>query len=157
MSTTEIIETNDVGAAIQQVLNGVQTAFDNANYHVPLQMVAKEYERFEQHLFEREIAPDGSPWAKNKPRTIKGKGHDVVLHGKTGELGAALGGQTSHSIRDIDQRFLTFGDDLPYSGFLTDGRPNMEPREHVGLNEQMVDLTAEYVADGALVALGGVP
>lgn len=148
------LETDPDG--LQRVFDGIGHALDNASYRVPLILASKEYERFEETLFENEKAPDGTHWAPLKPSTVKKKQHDVILH-ETGRLGASLIGETGDSIREIDDRSLAFGESVPYSSFLEDGNPNMEARPHVGLNEEMVDRTAEYVADGAVIALQANP
>lgn len=148
------LETDPNG--LQRVFDGVGQALDNASYRVPLTLVAKEYERFEGTLFEGEKAPDGTPWAPLAASTVKRKGHDVILS-DTGKLGTSLLGESGDSIRDVGDRHLTFGTDVEYSGFLQEGTGKMPGREHVGLSEEMVDLTAEYIADGAVVALNRTP
>jgi hypothetical protein len=39
----------------------------------------------EQSYFAASAGPDGSPWKANAPRTIKQKGHSIILRGKRGE------------------------------------------------------------------------
>lgn len=153
----DLIDYNTEPQGMQRVYDDNNQLIERANFSVPFLLISKELERFEQRLFETEKDPDGNPWAPNKPRTIQEKGHDVVLHGKTGRLGTSLFQTTPDSIRDIQPDMLTFGENVPYSGFLEDGSPIMKPRIHVGVNDEILDMIADYIGDGVTVALGGVP
>src|SRR5258708_431112 len=100
-------------AAVQAVLDDIAHKFNSMDHSIALKLVSREYELFHQKLFENERSPTGSPWAPLRPRTIKKKGHDVILH-QSGRLGAALMQTTSDSIREVTDRGLTFGEDVPY-------------------------------------------
>lgn len=141
---------------VQRVYTDINECLENADFSVPFRLIAKELERFEQGLFESEHAPDGTPWAPLRPATIARKGHDLILH-DTGRLGASLMQETGDSIRAVDPHYLTFGTSTEYAGFLQDGTSRMPARPMVGLNEEVIDLIADYIGDGVTVALGGTP
>ena len=154
--TIEVDNASQIDAAIQTVVQSVCDSISTADYSPAFERIATEYEKFHQKLFENETAPDGTGWAPLAASTIKAKGHDVILH-ETGRLGTSLFSRTADSIRDIDPTFLTFGEDVPYSAFLDVGTRRMPARPHVGLNEDMVDKTAEIIAESTVVVAGGAP
>lgn len=129
-------------------------AYQNADYEPLFQEEIPRMEAFHESVFANEHSPGGEHWPELAPRTIREKGHDVILH-RTGRLGSSLFGQTGDSVRATSHRGMLFGTSVEYSIFHTEGGSRLPRREHVGLNEQYVDELANRVADATVEKLKG--
>jgi phage gpG-like protein len=157
-SKTEFRASNeaDLNSIAQAVVTQVERDFADLDFTKLFEQFLKELEDIHKANFAAEQSPGGEPWAKLSPITIRRKGHARILIDKD-RLRSSLIGKTGDSLRDIvriDRAIgLTFGTDVEYSTFHTTGTRRMPQREHVGINEEILDRFCERIADEAVKQL----
>ena len=65
----------------------------------------------------------------------------------------SLAGPSADAIRETTHRGLIFGTSTPYAMFHQKGTSNIPQREHVGINEEILDKIVEAVAAQAVEAM----
>lgn len=132
----------------------VEQAYNGADYGPALEGFFPKLEDAHSEFFAGEHSPAGEQWPALSPVTIAKKGHDIILV-ETGALEASLAGRTGDSIRQADARGALFGTSAEKSIFHTVGGPNLPQREHVGMNDELVDVLADEIANSLVEQLKG--
>lgn len=90
------------------------------------------------------------PWEALRPSTIAKKGHDRILF-ESGDLMASLMnlGGPGH-IGETNERWMTFGTEVPYATFHQEGTSKFPARPPVGVTEENVDKLVNSVADATV-------
>lgn len=92
---TQTIELNSIDE-LQGLFDGITKQAESINWTKQLQAELSFIADLEKSYFDKSAGPDGAPWVSNAPRTIKQKGHSVVLRGKRG-IGEASRKRTKHT------------------------------------------------------------
>jgi phage gpG-like protein len=159
MPTTYTLRSHD---ELQEVYDALAEDIDTLDYHD--WMVDRLVKMAELHsgFFRSQSGPDGQPWAKNAPRTIKQKGHSRILRGHPSNnyrlsrsLTERATGTTGDAIREIAQTdtaaYMSFGTAVEYSAIHdtnhTLGNAFVPARRHVGLTDQHVNELVDSLAD----------
>lgn len=138
----------------------LQTAFnEGGDYKAILGLMQNDLEDVHGQWFSQAKSPAGRKWPALKPATVKRKGHDTILV-DTGKLKASLEGRSGDSIREIVSEGmnhgLSFGTSVEYSIYHQEGGQHLPQREHVGINDEILDDFAERVAERTIaILLGG--
>lgn len=111
-------------------------------------------EKAESKFFASETSPDGTPWRPLAQSTIERKGHDIILV-ETNRLRASLTGESGDSVREAAQTYGVFGTSVPYAHFHQDGGHNLPQREHVGLNNELLEDITGALADACIAQIRG--
>lgn len=139
-------------AALGGIFIEIEQQFINADYSKTLEPFLKVFEGTHAAGFAAEANPVGSKWKPLSPRTVKRKGHGIILY-KTGRLKASLIGATGDSVRAVSHRGLLFGTEVPYSIFHQDGTSRLPQREHVGINDETCQSVVDAIADAVVETL----
>lgn len=106
----------------------------------------------EQHaeMFSGEHDSNGVPWEPLRPSTVARKGHSQILF-ESGDLQASLVdlGGPGH-IGETNDRWMTFGTDVPYATFHQEGTSKFPARPPVGVSEENVDKLVNSIADATV-------
>ena len=164
---------------LPEVFASVEEDFALIDFQPVMEGELDEIARFERSLFDRQVSPDGAPWAANAPSTIAKKGHDRVLRGLRGQQPPKLEGVRRHqksarfrlsnsltlksrqsvedaireAVGDSKGAALSFGTTVEYSVYHDHGSDHFPARQHVGVNEKYLDEATERVADYAIEQL----
>lgn len=115
----------------------------------------REMETLHAGFFYGQQGPDGKEWAPNARRTIKKKGHGVILVDKYKLLPAMTRPFADEAVRIVVDEWpkatMIFGNTLPYSVINNNGNParNLPSRKHIGLTLPFFDKMAESAVDFA--------
>jgi phage gpG-like protein len=139
-------------ASLGGVFVEIEQQFINADYSETLEPFLRVFEGTHAAGFAAEASPSGSKWRPLSPRTIKRKGHGIILY-ETGRLKASLIGATGDSVRAVSHRGLLFGTEVPYSIFHQDGTSRLPQREHVGINDETCQSVVDAIADAVVETL----
>lgn len=144
---TTVLE--DIGQ-LQEVFDDIARSFVDGEYVDRMEELSTDLEEHHRYFFEREAGPSGAAWPELAPRTVKKKGFDDILY-ETGWLKQSLAGRTSDSIRDVlgwyGRTILEFGTTTEYAHIHQDGFGIIPQREHVGINDEILDPFIEDIAD----------
>lgn len=131
----------------------IENQLSEAQYEQQFKEFSGVLEQSHKAGFAAESSPSGSKWPALKPATARRKGHDTILV-ESGRLEASLT-EPSHSdaVRTIGGEGMFWGTEVPYSGFHQKGSGKLPQREHVGMNEETVQVAVDLVADHAVESM----
>lgn len=148
----EVINAATVADGVEQVLAGVNAAYQNMNLRFPLEVWLHNMQERHGEYYAGEVDPSGEPWQPLAPFTVRKKGHDTILV-ETGRMKASLESDTEDSIRQATSSRLlhsaTFGTrhEHAMTHQLGDESRRIPQRMHVGMTEHDVDRLVEDIAD----------
>lgn len=125
--------------------------FRAINYEPAMISFLGVLETAHQGYFDRSESPGGDPWPPLAPYTVRRKGHDTILV-ETGRLRSSLTRRGRDAIRETSHRGLIFGTEVPYAYFHQDGE-GVPQREHVGMNEETLQILLDDVLDATVEGL----
>jgi len=160
MAETKTIDAEELAGYFQEFAANFN---DRADYQADLGLMQNDLEEYHAGWFANEHSPSGSTWPPLSPNTKKRvgiEGPDKILV-DTGKLRASLTGRSSDSIREIVSEGLnhglSFGTSVEYSIYHQTGVPenNLPQREHIGINDEILDDFAERIADRTVAIVIG--
>ena len=151
----------DVSAAMDSVVSQMMNRANRLDFRwVIRNTVLRRLRIWHEYYFINDKDPEGKPWKKLHPITIKRKGHGRILE-ETEALLQSLVGINKHSIAQV--RYSEGKIELRYGTRRPDawrhqtgtGRPgqNLPQRKMVGINTLRVNKLVEHVADDAVVQI----
>lgn len=148
-------------AEAEAEINGLARRAAQPNLMPWLRETMVDLEELHEGYFGSESDPLGAAWPELAPATIARKGHNRILY-DTGRLAASLTSKSGDAIREIISepagQGLAFGTSVDYAPFHQFGTSRIPQRQHVGVNDRVIDIMAERVADFAMAyALEGEP
>lgn len=165
---------------LQGLYDGIAKQFNEIDYGDYLVKELDFIADLHKGFFNKSTGPDGSPWKKNAPRTIREKGHAVILRGKRGQkqrnikatkrkpavrfsreqgiggfrLATSLTAKTSQTFGDaIREAIATDGGGVLSFGTDVEYSVYNQNRPHVGLTDTYLDKATNRVADFTLAKL----
>ncbi len=130
----------------------MENQYGDADYEEPLKDFFEDLQDAHFDYFRNEHGPDGSAWPPLAPSTIARKGHDRILF-DSGDLESQLVDDGA-GIREVTHRGLIYGTDLFYSIFHQEPQEGGLPRrEHVGMDDELLQVVVDSVADHTVESL----
>ncbi len=121
----------------------------HGDYTPVFRKILQDFQHRHGEFFDAELSPGGNGWPALAETTVARKGHEKILF-ETGRLRASLESVTSDSIREIvgdeNSPGFTFGTSVEYAIYHQLGG-RLKVREHVGVNDPMLDEMVEDIAD----------
>lgn len=146
----ELIQDIDFLGSVYQ---DVENKFRDCTYRQPFADFVPVLERAHSIFFAAEQSPTGIPWAPLARSTVRRKKHSRILVDTGRLLGSLSSSDHTDAIRDIEDRYLAFGTSVPYAIYHQTGTSRMPARPPVGLNEVILNLLCNRLADHVVEAL----
>lgn len=139
---------------LADVVDDIRYALRDGDFAPAFERISEDLERQHDRMFQRGQEADGTPWKPLKARTIKRKGHGIILI-EFEDLYRSLVGFTADSVRVIYRQDMEWGTADYKAIYHQQGTKFMPARPPVGISDETLDRAAEHVADRCVeLALG---
>lgn len=134
-------------ASIELIINDKMSKID---FTPVLEEIVHDLERDSADVFASERGPEGEPWPRLAPATIKRKGHALKLK-ETMALANSLGGRNGYSIRKVRGRgafkSIEFGTTRPWAMVHQEGGKRVPQRKFLGYSaERLAEIKRKLLA-----------
>jgi phage gpG-like protein len=138
---------------ISQLLTQIDTNAQNLDFTEPLDLVADDLVTTHEDYFNAQADPNGLSWKPLSPRTVKKKGHPIILIETNAMRSSLVNRERGDHVEAITKDSLAWGTRDPKAGFHQDGTERIPQRQFVGWNEPAIVSASERIADAAVLQL----